>query len=44
MILDGFWMDFGKVLQAFEKEFEGENVEKLALMIRATRGRSMEKT
>ena len=42
-ILDGFWDDFGRVFQAFEKDFEGENVEKLALMIRATRSRSIDR-
>ena len=47
-ILNGFWMDFGRILERFLKLIgrldicEAFQVEELALMIRATRGRSMD--
>ena len=43
-ILDGFWMDLGKIFEAFWKGIFGNmrealQVEELTSMIRATRGR-----
>ena len=42
-ILNGFWMDFERILEGFLKLMGriAFQVEELALMIRATRGRSI---